>query len=83
MGKKFKFAIQVPNHVSQGIMDLPCVESFHKSGSGGIYYVLYWICMYDNTKWQYAHPNEWLCQDDKDKWHVLSEEEYEKTIKNI
>ena len=78
MGIKFKFSIQVPNHVSQGIMDLPCVESCNKSGNGGIYYVLYWICMHDNTKWQYAHPTEWLCQDKENKWHVLTNEEYSK-----
>ena len=76
METRFKFEIQVPNHVSQGIMDLPCIESCHKSGNGGIYYVLYWMCMHDNTKWQYAHPSEWLCQDKNNKWHVLTDEEY-------
>lgn len=75
---KFQKAIQVPRHVSQSVMDLPCVESFHKSGNGGYYYVLYWIHMHDNTRCKYAHPGEWLCEDYDGKWHVLTDDEYKK-----
>lgn len=71
---KFKQAIQVPDHITQGIFNLDCVASCHKGGAGSFYYHLYAIKVSDNK--QFVHPTEWLCQDESGMWHVLTNKEY-------
>ena len=77
--KKFKQRIQIGNNVTD-MMKLPCVFSCHKDRDDELVYLLYdWDA---NGNYLEARKGDWLCEDYDGRWHLLTDEEYQETIKN-
>lgn len=78
---KFRQAIQIPDHITHGVFNLPCVVSAKKDRLYGFIYILLGDTQTDLFRWVdtiYAKPSDWLCEDNDGRWHLLSDEEYEK-----
>lgn len=79
---KFKQAIKIPDYISQGIFNLPCVISARKDRLYGLIYTLAGDTKTTLFRWGdiiYAKPTDWLCEDYGGRWHLLTNEEYGKT----
>lgn len=78
MATRFRQAIHIGSRVTDTVFRLSCIYSVHKEADGGICYLLYdW-----DEQGQYVElrPGQWLCEDSDGRWHVLSDEEYKKTV---
>ena len=88
MSIRYKQAIQIGSRVTSTVFDLPCVLGCHKTGSGSPAQVV-WHLFGDtearHIRWGEtvtAYPGDWLCEDYDGRWHLLTDEEYQETIKN-
>lgn len=76
---KFKQAIQIPDHITQGIFNLPCVISARKDRLYGFIYTLAGDTKTTIFRWGdliYAKPTDWICEGLDGDWYLLSNEEY-------
>ena len=86
MSIRYKQAIQIGHNITDN-MQVPCVmECTKRDNLRGGHRIEYYYTL-DPSKmvpreWQYAHLGDWLCEDYDGRWHLLTDEEYQETIKN-
>ena len=79
MSKRFRQAIHIGRNITD-IMALPCVTACLKKNDKQDFEWMEYIINGDEE--QRANEGDWLCEDYDGRWHLLTDDDYQKTIKN-
>lgn len=74
---KTKIAYQIPNKITMGIFNLPCIVGVKKIFDEPVYELAYGVHDIKGEDVYFVPSGRWLCELEDNSWLVLTQEEYE------